>query len=263
MHRALLLLLAAVLVLFSVLTCGSATRARAASDPSGEDPAPLTGYSTQYTEEFIGTALNGLDWAAYNNQTSTQPAGPRCSCNALVSDGVLHLRMTKVNGIWMGAGVSSRKVHTTYGQVQVRARYDHGAGTKAVALLWPEVGWPPEIDFFETTTDATHSRNGLTNHYGATNLMQHNYVAASPGWHTFVIPNYDTADWHTYGTIWTPDSVTYTVDGTTVAVQAGHAPNQRMWLGLQNGKGGAGPDASTPPTVDFDIDWVQFATADG
>jgi hypothetical protein len=36
-----------------------------------------------------------------------------------------------------------------------------------------------------------------------------------------------------------------------------------MWLGLQNGKGGAGPDASTPATVDFDIDWVQFATADG
>jgi hypothetical protein len=30
---------------------------------------------------------------------------------------------------------------------------------------------------------------------------------------------------------------------------------------MQHGKGGAGPDASTPAKVDFDVDWVQFATA--
>jgi beta-glucanase (GH16 family) len=175
---------------------------------------------------------------------------------------MLHLRVTKVEGTWMGAGVYSRKVHTTYGEVQVRARYDHGAGTKAVALMWPEVGWPPEIDFLETSTDADHSRNGLTTHYGTRedHGMQHDYVAAADGWHTDVIPGYDSADWHTYGTIWTPDAVTYTVDGRTVAVQAGHAPDQRMWLGMQNGLGGTGPDASTPATVDFDVDWVQFAS---
>jgi hypothetical protein len=36
-----------------------------------------------------------------------------------------------------------------------------------------------------------------------------------------------------------------------------------MWLGMQNVKGGAGPDASTPAKVDLDVDWVQFATPRG
>jgi hypothetical protein len=70
--------------MFPVLSPGSAARAHANGDPSGEAPAPLAGYATQYIEEFVGTGSNTPDGAAYNNQTSTMSAGPKCSCNALV-----------------------------------------------------------------------------------------------------------------------------------------------------------------------------------
>lgn len=236
---------------------------------TGAASGDVAAEAASYVEDFNGTALNGDAWIAYNSPTSTKPQGPKCSCNAIVHDGMLTLRVAQVNGVWTGAGVYSKVVHSTYGRVAIRARYGHGYGAKAVALWWPESKgtWPPEIDFMEySASDANHSEDALTNHYGATNSQQHDYVRATPGWHRFVMPSYDSSEWHTYAVDWEPDAITYSVDGVVVAVQAGHSPDIRMWLGMQNSLGRTAatkPNATTPAAVDFDVDWVRFYAPTG
>lgn len=254
-----------LIALTAAMVAWSPASSSATVDPSGQNPpGSLPGYTRQYVDEFTGTALNGNDWTAYNNPNSTKPQGPKVAQNAIVKNGRLKLRVTKVNGVWMGAGVYSKVVHTTYGRVILRAKYDHGYGAKGVALMWPESHpWPPEIDFFEVGTDTNHSKEWMTNHYDTDNKQQHNYVGAAPGWHVYVIPNFDTSQWHTYDMQWTPDAITYRVDGTVVATQSGHAPNIRMWLGMQNSLGRTAdtkPNSTTPWKVDLTIDWVDFLT---
>jgi beta-glucanase (GH16 family) len=266
LFRAVLAAAAVVIVAAGVAVAVLLTNGRQpVEDPSGMPP-PTVGapYTSSWVDDFTGDQVNRADWAVYDTRGTASPRGPKSASLTTVTGGVLTLRVARVGGVWTGSGVASRRLHFTYGEVLIRARYSRGYGAKAVALLWPEHGWPPEIDFFETdTTDPAHTRVGLTNHYSPADRMQHNYVTARPCWHCYPLPGFNPADGHTYGVQWTRGGVTYTVDQQPVATQLGHAPRVRMWLGLSNnlGRGDAKrPDASTPSTVDFDVDWVDYLT---
>jgi outer membrane protein OmpA-like peptidoglycan-associated protein len=108
----------------------------------------------------------------------------------------------------------------TYGAFFVRSRVT-GSGPTIVELLWPLTGWPPEIDFTETggTTDATT----------ATVIWSEN------GGQNQVHLNVDMTQWHTWGVIWTPTSLLYTVDGRVWGQFniAADIPHQPMTLHLQ------------------------------
>jgi hypothetical protein len=197
-----------------------------------------------YHDDFGSNSINKSTWGLYNGG-----AGTRAAANVIEHNGVLSLLSRKINGQWTGAGISSaRSMLFTYGKFEFRAKLQRGMGTRAVALLWPQHGWPPEIDYFEMW-DPTRVKDQLTNHYGKQNSMQHSGVQA------------DFTQWHTVGLEWTPKAITYLLDGRVVAVQTGHVPHQPMWMGFQTTTGNSGkgdnPDKTTPAVVSWDIDYIS------
>jgi hypothetical protein len=129
----------------------------------------------------------------------------------------------------------------------MRARVSAG-DSRAVALLWPSVGWPPEIDFMEMggeSTQGSRQLNTMTMHYGrpSENFQVHSSETG------------DFTQWHTIGVQWAPGVIRYLLDGqVTKTVSSPNVPNQSMWFGVQTS-----PERSSAPTkaVNFDIDWVR------
>jgi Glycosyl hydrolases family 16 len=218
----------------------------------GRPPVARAASASPFTlvqdSEFNGTTL-GSRWTVYDGK-------PRC-CestwapgHARVSGGRLLLDATKAT--MRSAGVSLRHLNLTYGRWHVRMRMDAGLGIKMCALLWPQAGWPPEIDFAESdSADAARTQLSSTLHYGASNTQIRHHLAI------------DFTRWHTYGVTWTPGLVRYTVDGRTWAEVAGSmVPSQPMHFGIQTVVGtsngsGSQPDASTPANVYLHIDFVK------
>lgn len=222
----------------------------AAATPAGANAPSVTppGWRLTFEDNFASSpVLNRADWGVYNGPGN---GSPRSAQNTFISNGDLVLQTSKIGNTWTSAGVSSARVTTqTYGMYLARVRVDAGAGVRAVALLWPTVGWPPEVDFMEFggSSQANRSWSLLTDHFGA-NRMQHARVNAG------------FTAWHTVGLIWTPQALTYTLDGRVVATMTQHVPHQPMWLGFQTGvepaSSGHAPNSSTPAHVDLRIAWV-------
>lgn len=202
-----------------------------------------------FSDNFGGSSIARKQWSVYNG--AAHGNGSWLARNAVVGGGTLALRARRGNsGHYLTAGVSSgRAVTQTYGKYLVRARFQKGHGIRAVMLLWPKKGWPPEVDFYETTgRDSGRTMNIVTNHWKPRNQMEH------------ALYHSDFSNWHTIGLEWTPGSLKYTLDGQVRAVMTRHVPHQPMWLGMQTAPGScrahACPNGSTPRSLDLDIDWV-------
>jgi beta-glucanase (GH16 family) len=152
---------------------------------------------------------------------------------------------------WVTGGVCDCGVAPTYGAFFVRSR-DTGAGPTSVELLWPQSNdWPPEVDFNETLGLATATT--ATIHWGPNNTQYHSSY------------NVNMTQWHTWGVVWTPTSITYTVDGTvwaSVTSASAQIPNVPMHLALQQQTWcGASPVWACPTTpVSMQINWVAIYT---
>jgi beta-glucanase (GH16 family) len=198
--------------------------------------------------------LDTATWGVYDGPGNGQ-TGPRSSVNTFVDQGRLVLRTAPVDGQWHGAGVSSAPGGwtQTYGKYLVRLRFEEGYGVRAVALLWPTSPWPPEVDFFEVPATVPDRSSGLlTNHYTDSSDrrgMERLRVRA------------DFTRWHTVGVEWTPESLTYTLDGAVVGKVTDEVPDEPMWLGMQTAQGLVGegivPDEARTPSVDLFVDWVE------
>lgn len=238
----------------------SAASLAAASTPSSPVPSAATlgatagppaappGWQPTFQDTFSGTTLNRSAWGVYNGPGH---GSPRSASNVSVANGQLNLVTRKIGSTWTSAGVSSARVSTqTYGMYLARVRVDPGAGVRAVGLLWPTAGWPPEVDFLEfggTGRQAARSQDMFTNHW-TTHSMQHALVSG------------DFTGWHTVGLVWTAQELDYTLDGRVVATMTKDVPQQPMWLGFQTGvepaRSGHAPGAGTPAQVGLHLDWV-------
>jgi Glycosyl hydrolases family 16 len=234
-------------------------------DPSGVamPTTPPPGGVTVYAQDFLGSALPS-GWGAYTGRPGGDPNGCWNADHVGVGGGLLRLA-----GYWdtcsstrstsfVTGGVSSG-VTMTYGEWLVRAKMDPGAGVSDIALLWPSVGWPPEVDFYEDSpVDNTRTWTGATLHYSSSNLqLQDNLI----GW--------DFTQWHTYGVIWWPGGLQYTIDGSVWATMySSGVPKQPMTLAFQQtamtctSTWPGCPNATTPSEVDMNIDWVVAYQAD-
>jgi len=224
--------------------------AASSANPSGVGVPSVPGWNLKFADNFTGSGIDAGSWSVYKNANSRR--GPKLASNVVVHNGMVTLKVTKVNGVWTGAGMCGARVTTgTYGKYLIRARFGHGLGVRATAMLWPVSGWPPEVDFMEyDARDASHSELMLTNHYnagGQINLMQHAFIHG------------DYTQWHTIGVEWTPTMLKYTLDGQTTSIMTGHVPSQPMWVGIANSLGnGVKPGASTPDPVNLDVDWFAY-----
>jgi beta-glucanase (GH16 family) len=200
------------------------------SSVSGYDPPganALGGYSQSYVTTFPGTSLPS-GWDVYSGGQGGDPGGQwGGNSHVVVGGGMLSLNTFQdpnYGNEWVAGGLCQCGKSQTYGAYFVRSRVT-GAGPTAVELLWPTVGWPPEIDFNETS--------GTTTETTATNIWALN--ASGSKEQVQVAHSIDMTQWNTFGVVWTPSSITYTVNGQVwgTFTNASEIPDQPMTLDLQ------------------------------
>ncbi|MHB1208784.1 MAG: glycoside hydrolase family 16 protein [Acidimicrobiales bacterium] len=220
-----------------------------AAQPSGRAPPAsnaLVGFRLIYENGFTGSTLPG-GWVPYSGMPSGDAGGQFAPSHVVVSNGLLQLNTWQdpsFNNEWVTGGLCQCGVVRTYGAYFVRSRIT-GAGPTAVELLWPAARvWPPEIDFSET--GGTTSASSATLHFNSANQFVQRKLSI------------DMTQWHTWGVIWTPTSVVYTVDGRTWGIvnTTTEIPRQPMTLDLQQQTWCASGWACPTQPQSLQVDWV-------
>lgn len=222
------------------------------SQPSGQAPptsSDIPGYSLSYVTNFPGSAVPS-GWSIYTGKPSGDPGSQWAKNHVVVSGNMLQLNTFEDSAYgneWVSGGVCQCKTSHTYGAIFVRSRLT-GPGPTQVEILWPTVGWPPEIDFDETLGGDTSTTSTL--HYTNSNLQIHNSTAI------------DMTAWHTWGVVWTPTSITYTVDGNVWATitNTSAIPDQPMTLTLQQQTWCSSGYACPTSPQSTDVNWVAEYT---
>lgn len=168
---------------------------------------------------------------------------------ASVHDGVLDLHTRTQDGTPLGAGVvalvngDGTWGGRTYGRYSVRFRAEPGAGWGSAFLLWSDGDdWHDgEIDFAEGMTTAT-------------SVDAHNHDLATPAANALSVFTPTTWDvWHTATVEWTPQAVTFFLDGRRTGTSA-TVPTKPLHLVLQTTTGKAVPPP--PSQAHVLVDWV-------
>jgi beta-glucanase (GH16 family) len=220
------------------------------SQPSGYAPPgvnALAGYQQSYVTNFTGSTLPS-EWDPYEGQPGGDPGAQFDSAHVVVNNGVLQIKTYQdpaFNNEWVTGGTCLCNITSqTYGAYFVRSRLT-GAGPTGVELLWPAGNtWPPEIDFNETYGDT--SGTSATVHYTSANQQIQRTVSV------------DMTQWHTWGVIWTPTSITYTVDGNVWGQVTNSAaiPNGPMYISLQSQTWCSSNWACPTTPQSMLVDWV-------
>jgi hypothetical protein len=215
--------------------------------PPGSDA--MGGYTETYVNDFTASALP-TGWYVFTGKPGGDPGAQWAASHAVLAHGMLQLNTWRdpayANG-WVSGGVCQCGAPKTYGAFFVRSRLT-GDGPNDVELLWPANNvWPPEIDFNET---GKASYTSATVHFPPGNQTDHVELVI------------DTTQWHTWGVIWTPTSITYTVDGQLWATVTAptEIPHRAMTLDLdQQSWCSRGWDCPTAPESLL-IDWTAEYT---
>ena len=224
------------------------------TEPSGlapPSPADLPGYVRKYVTDFTGTTLP-VGWSAFAGMAAGDPGSQWGTAHVVVANGLLSLNSWQdpaYNNEWVNGGLCQCGLPRTYGAYFVRSRVT-GPGPTIVELLWPTVGWPPEVDFNETS--------GVVTGTSATTIW-----GSAPN-QSQVRMNVDMTQWHTWGVVWTPTSVIYTIDGRvwgTFSVPS-EVPHVPMTLNLQQQTWCSSNFACPSGPQSSQIDWVaEYSTA--
>jgi licheninase len=218
---------------------------------SADEAAVRYGWQLQDHDEFDGKTL-GPAWKPYTGET-TGGVGRHDPANLHVANGMLSI---------VSHGLSSGGLEWApgqlYGRWEVRARTQKAVGYGDVLILWPDAEDFPiggEVDFMEIPKPERNEYN-FNLHFGADNSQNGTKVAG------------DFTQWHNYAVEWTADHVAGFVDGQEVfrTTERSQIPPRPMHLAVQQD---IGPydnwipprDATTPPQVSFQIDWVRLYRA--
>jgi beta-glucanase (GH16 family) len=211
----------------------------------------MPGYSQTYVNDFTGNSLPA-GWSTFAGTPGGDPGSQWAASHVVVAGGLIQLNTAQdpaFGNNWVTGGVCQCGHSQTYGAYFVRSRTT-GPGPTVVQLLWPAANvWPPEIDFNES--DGTTGGTSATLHFGSSNSQDRRTV------------NIDMTQWHTWGVIWTPSSITYTVDGQvwgSVSV-ASEIPNQAMTLDIDQQTWCSIESACPSAPQSQLIDWTAEYTA--
>lgn len=174
------------------------------SEPSGlapTGPNAVAGYSLSYVSDFIGTTVP-KGWYVFTGVPGGDPGGQFGLRHVTLNHGILSLnawRDRQYKYHWVTGGLCQCGLKKVHGAYFVRSRVT-GAGPTAVELLWPYSNkWPPEIDFNESAGSLTSSSSTI--HWSPVDHIEQRHIAIN------------MTQWHTWGLVWTPSSVSYIVDG--------------------------------------------------
>lgn len=219
------------------------------SEPSGyapPGPNALVGYRLAYVNDFNATT-DPPGWDIFTGIPGGAPGDHFGISHVLFSGGMLQLltyRNPNYGNRWVTGGICQCGVARIYGAYFVRSRIS-AKGPNEAELLWPVTNkWPPEIDFNETGGSIDSTTTSL--HWGANNTIKRSSI------------DIDMTQWHTWGVIWSKDSVIYTVDGRIWGrfLEKANIPDVRMTLDFEQRQ--ICSEHRQCPTQDtqMDIDWV-------
>jgi beta-glucanase (GH16 family) len=250
-----------------------------AAAPPSTDPYQGDGKPPVFSDEFSGSAGTAPDPSKWSVTGNSGCGGTQLSSDTssnVYQDGSGHLVLQATHS---GNSYTAAQLETTghfasaYGSVQASIELPPGAGLCSAFWMvgdssnncWPGCG---EIDILEALgqlpTTAIFTLHGPTTAPSASGNYQQFEVA------NWAQPDL-TAGFHTYGAIWTPTSITWTVDGVAYASEnkaqliAANGPNAWVYdapfhliLDVAVGNWQEGPDASTPFPAKMLVDWVRW-----
>lgn len=197
-----------------------------AAEPSGMGPLvanAVSGFVESYVDDFNSDSLP-TEWQRFSGIPGGDPTGQFSPAHVVVKNGILRLntwRDPKFHKKWVTGGLCLCGRPLTYGAFFVRSRQT-GSGPNEVELLWPEDNsWPPEIDFNES--GGATIETSATIHWSVANHLAQNYLRVN------------LTKWHTWGVVWTPRSIKYTLDGFVWATDTivGSIPSIPMTIDLE------------------------------
>ena len=228
-----------------------------------------------FFDDFTGGTLDPAIWTVMDRPGDASNSEAECytPANVSVSNGVLAIT-SKVQSINCGGNkynYTSGMVQWTnfsflYGTVEIRAKMAGGQGTwPALWLLGancqqsnvqsadnvPPCSWPntgsDEIDISEIKG-------------GTLTTVWQNVIANGGGFQSCSPTTTDVSqNWHTYGLVWTPGSLSWTIDGVTTCSFSTDLPYMPMFLMINTAMGGSGGpiyDATLPQTLL--VDYVRI-----
>jgi Glycosyl hydrolases family 16 len=214
-------------------------------------PSAMPGYTRAYVDDFT-QQLSSADWYYFRGVPQGDPSGRFDPRHVVVAHGLLKIgtwRDPRFNQQWVSGGVGLYSLPTLYGAYFIRSR-ETQPGPDTSELLWPQNNqWPPEIDIDEggaspnTQSWFVHFDNSQDQVFGTRTInIEH---------------------WHTWGVIWTPTSITFTVDGQEwgEVTTPSQIPTIPMELDLQS-QSWCGISGQACPTQDsvLLVDWVSVYT---
>lgn len=173
-----------------------------------------------------------------------------------------------------GAVETQGKFSFKYGKIEVRMRTKRHRGNFPAAWLLPQPpcrDWPGggEIDIFETIDNENKAHHSVHSHW--------TYVLKKKEQpHTWEVAA-DVEKWHVYGLVWTPTSLTWTIDGAPTAsyrkssdkaaLDSGQWPfDHPFYIVLNQSVGRKGGWAAAPDpkfVYETQFDWVRVYQLDG
>ncbi len=252
------------------------------------------GYALVFNDEFNGSELNRSKW--FTRLISNGPEGGGTldrlndekqryadKDNHVEADGILHLVARRLptdqpGGLNYQSGMIRSDWTLRYGFLEARVKMPGGKGVWPAFWLTSDaddtgrISWPPEIDVFEFVNNVENDK--VNKIHIAANLPKGTapvWLYKDPGFkplvHDWVAPFDFDKGWHTIAIEWTPERLSWYVDGLSIMsrVYAWEysdgvlaAPGHIM-LNLAIGGHWAGrfgiDDSAFPQSLD--IDWVR------
>lgn len=235
-----------------------------AIDPSGQamPTGNLPGWTEVFADNFAKNVPLGSFPAAVSGQWTAYPDGWTDTSHhgtyepskvVSIQNGVMNLYLHTENGVHMVAapeplipGATGAEGGQLYGRYAMRFRADLVPGYKTAWLLWPDSeNWADgEIDFPEGNLTGTIS--AFMHHKGAPTQQDAYSTGATYGqWHTAVVE-------------WTPQAVTFSLDGMVIGRSTNTAsiPSSPMHWVLQTETQLSGGAPSNSAAGSVQIDWV-------
>ncbi|GAA6210052.1 hypothetical protein NBRC116601_33450 [Cognatishimia sp. WU-CL00825] len=207
-------------------------------------------------------ARGGSRFHSYIDQNATAADGTPYGVNPFsVNNGVLSITAQRtpdhlqdeIPEDWISGLLETHGTFDqTYGYYEIRAKIPEGQGLWPAFWLAPaDFSWPPEIDILEALGSMSDVYRAAVHA-----PVWGDKVTAALSW---LVPDLST-DFHTYGMMWTPETISFTLDGRVmfeVATPDNMHQDMALRLNLAIGGWDGGADGSTPNGASFDIDYVR------
>ena len=246
-------------------------------------PSTLKSWDLVFVDNFEGSELNSNNWNTtyyYGSRTNTfnDEAQYYVDEALTIADGKLSITANKLEqpieafeavdqyllaqqgkepffGYTSGMISGHDKAAFTYGYMEIKASLPIGQGLWPAFWMLPTSGeWPPEIDIMEFLGHQTDTVYG-TLHYQNPDLPE------GRGMEGHSVSGIDfSEEAHTFAVKWTPEKITWIVDGQKAFTITENIPQQAMYLLANLAIGGiwpGNPDHTTAFPNSYDIDYIR------